>query len=114
MAQNPVNQLYGVTASEWEIIQQILAQFKHIKEVRLFGSRAKSTYKPGSDIDLAILGASITKDDISSLLAAFEDSLLPYFVDILSYSTITNQALKEHIDRIGITIYRNESTLTSH
>lgn len=108
MADKPVDRIYGISITEWEAVRQILSRFTHVQEAVLFGSRAKGTYKPGSDIDLAVKGADINKDDISSLLADFEASLLPYFVDIIHYSAIKNEALKEHIDRVGICIYQHD------
>ena len=72
----------------------------------VFGSRAKSNHKPGSDIDIAIKGSALTREDICSLAGAFEESLLPFFVDLLAYSSISNPELKAHIDRVGITIYK--------
>ena len=32
---------------------------------------------------------------------------LPYFVDVVIYEHITNEALREHIDRVGISIYKS-------
>lgn len=89
-----------------KIIRQILEQSTHIQSAIVFGSRAKGTNKPGSDIDLAIKGIEVGKDDIAALWAAFEESLLPFFVDVISYESIRNPDLKEHIDRVGISIYQ--------
>ena len=47
------------------------------------------------------------KKILSALLTAFEESLLPYFVDVVIYEHITNEALREHIDRVGISIYKS-------
>ena len=38
-----------------------------------------------------------------------EESLLPYYFDILDYDAIVNHDLKEHIDRVGIVIYQREN-----
>ena len=105
MVSETIGETYGLSASAQTLILQIIAAYPHIEEVILFGSRAKGNYKPGSDIDLAVKGKDINKDDISGLSSAFEESLLPYFVDVVNYATIKNEALKEHIDRVGIRIY---------
>lgn len=65
---------------------------------------AQGNYSRGSDIDIAVKGA-ISKDVLSALLVAFDETVLPYFVDIVVYGHIKNLALKEHIDRIGVCIY---------
>ena len=83
-----------------------LSQYPHVEETIVFGSRAKGNHKPGSDIDIAIKGSALTREDICSLAGAFEESLLPFFVDLLAYSSISNPELKAHIDRVGITIYK--------
>ncbi|WP_455621852.1 nucleotidyltransferase family protein [Parabacteroides sp.] len=89
-----------------QIVRQILERSTHVQSAIIFGSRAKGTNKPGSDIDLAIKGAEVGKDDIAALWAAFEESLLPFFVDVISYESIRNPDLKAHIDRAGISIYQ--------
>jgi hypothetical protein len=33
-------------------------------------------------------------------------NLVPYFFDVIAYDSITNNELKEHIDRVGILFYR--------
>lgn len=76
-----------------------------MNEAILFGSRAKGNYKPGFDIDLAVKGV-VSKDVLSRLLTAFEETVLPYFVDIVVYDNIKNEALREHIDRVGVGIYK--------
>ena len=85
---------YGISATNGKWITDILSQF------------AEVNFKPGSDIDLAVKGP-VSKDTLSALLTAFEESLLPYFVDVVIYEHITNEALREHIDRVGISIYKS-------
>lgn len=82
----------------------ILSAFADVREVILFGSRAKGNYKPGSDIDIAVKG-TVTKDVQAQLLTAFEESLLPYFVDVVVYDRLRNEALREHIDRVGVSLF---------
>ena len=89
----------GLTSRHQEIIDRIFSQYPHVEEAIVFGSRAKGNHKPGSDIDIAIKGSALTREDICSLAGAFEESLL-------AYSSISNPELKAHIDRVGITIYK--------
>ena len=86
---------YGISATNGKWITDILSQFAEVQESILFGSRAKGNFKPGSDIDLAVKGP------------VSKDTLLPYFVDVGIYEHITNEALREHIDRVGISIYKS-------
>lgn len=92
----------GLSASNIRILKTVCAHYPEIKNVILFGSRAKGTYKNGSDIDIAIKGENINNRIINMLYNELDDSSLPYFVDIIHYDTIANPDLTDHIDRVGI------------
>lgn len=93
-------QKYGLSEANGQRILGVLSLFGEVHEAILFGSRAKGNYKPGSDIDLAVKGV-VSKDVLSRLLTAFEETVLSYFVDVVVYDNIKNEALREHIDRVG-------------
>ena len=87
----------GLTQQE---LSKILSVFQHhpeIQKVILFGSRAKGTAKPNSDIDLAIEGI---RDDLQTESLAQELDMLPlpYKFDVKSISGIHNADLLDHID----------------
>lgn len=96
---------YGLAKEDLTTIRQVVQRFPVVEQVILFGSRAKGNYKPGSDIDLAIKGSHIDHD-ISVKLAEIlnEETMLPYFFNIVHYDLLTEQRLIQHIDRIGITL----------
>jgi len=100
-----MNKDFGLKEGDIEQIIQVLANCIEIKKAVVFGSRAKGNYKAGSDIDLAIwsenAGAVLKTDGKLN-----DETLLPYQFDLVNYDTINNEALKEHIDRIGIEIYK--------
>ena len=98
-------QKYGLSEANGQRILGVFSLFTEVHEAILFGSRAKGNYKPGSDIDLAVKGF-VSKDVLSILLTAFEETILPYFVDVVVYDNIKNEALREHIDRVGVSIYQ--------
>lgn len=81
-----------------------------IEFAKIFGSRALQTNRPGSDIDIALFGEGITLTIILSLVNAFDESDIPYLVDIIKYNSINNNDLKQHIDQNGITFYNKQST----
>ncbi len=87
-----------------EKIKTVLKNHYNIKKVILFGSRAKGNAKIGSDIDIAVIGERITFREICRLGSEFDELNLPYKIDIVDYSSIKNQKLKEHIDRVGIVL----------
>lgn len=98
-------QQYGLSEVNGNRIRDVFSRFPEVQEAVLFGSRAKGNYRQGSDIDIAVKG-TISKDVLSALLVAFDETVLPYFVDIVAYDFVKNMALKEHIDRVGKTIYQ--------
>lgn len=97
---------YGLRDSDLDCIVAALRKHPEIEKAILFGSRAKGTFKPGSDVDIAIAGDEITFSTIAHLHAELEgESPMPYFFDILDYSHVKNQEIRENVDRAGILIY---------
>lgn len=82
--------MIDVTECHLETIKRILAEYVGDCEVRAFGSRGNRTAKEYSDLDLAIVGKSKIKRRIKVLLReAFEESDLPFRVDIVDYNTVS-------------------------
>ncbi|MDQ7090939.1 MAG: restriction endonuclease subunit S [Methylococcales bacterium] len=91
---------FDVTPKELVIVRDILA--KYLQEdctVWIFGSRAKSRSLVGSDLDLAIeCDAKIELKLLTALKIAFEDSRLPYRVDVVDMKAV-KPYFKEIIDK---------------
>ena len=99
--------MYGLTIKQIKTLFGILSSQKEsISQVRIFGSRARGDYKNTSDIDLAI----VFVQPIQSLLsAAFENSNLPYTVDIIDFAAIKNRNLLQNINRDGKILFTTSS-----
>ena len=96
--------MIGLTQKELEILKSVFEKFDEINEVILFGSRALGTHKKSSDIDLAIKG-KVNINTLSKLKYTLEeDTILPYFFDVVIYDNIKNIELKNHIDEFGVFI----------
>lgn len=66
-------------------IQRVLRGIIPDRSVLAFGSRAKGTHRPSSDLDLLVLGdPTLSITELSNLSLAFSESNLPYFVDVIS------------------------------
>lgn len=92
-----------------EIMTSLIKVFKstpNLDEVIVFGSRAKGNYSEGSDIDLAIKGKNITIETVLGLMSEIDRLDLLYKVEIQNYDAISNDDLREHIDRAGKTLWR--------
>ncbi|MGI9213196.1 MAG: nucleotidyltransferase family protein [Methylococcaceae bacterium] len=95
----------GLTNVQIELLAKIFRKYAAIQSVKLYGSRAKGTFNDRSDIDLVVFGEDIDRFLISDILLELDDSDLPCSVDLHNYKELKNQALKEHIDRVGVLIY---------
>ena len=96
---------YGLKDIELEKLNKVFAANERIERVMLYGSRAKGTYKPFSDVDITLMGDELTHTDLNSIYLAIDDLLLPYQFDISIFKSLSNNDLKEHIKRVGITLY---------
>ncbi|WP_206812082.1 nucleotidyltransferase family protein [Paradesulfitobacterium ferrireducens] len=105
---------FGLLNEDLSYIIKSLQQFPEIKKAAIFGSRAKGTYKSGSDVDIAIWGDSITFSTVSRLHAMLEEeSPMPYFFDIVDYSHLNHDELRKHIDRVGVPIFVKGDRVTA-
>jgi type I restriction enzyme S subunit len=67
-------------------VRTILRQHVPQCEVRAFGSRVNWTAKAYSDFDLAVVGSGkLSADTLRHLKEAFEESDLPFRVDVLDW-----------------------------
>ena len=83
---------------ELKQVRQILKQCVPDKEVQAFGSRADGTAKPYSDLDLAIMMEQPLSLLQGALLTeAFEESDLPFKVDIIDWTT-TSEGFRKLIE----------------
>lgn len=103
--------MFGLYPNSYKEMQAIFQKYEAIEKVVIYGSRAKGNYKEGSDIDITLFG-ELNYDLIIKLKHEFEDSNIPYLVDISIYEDLQSETLKEHIDRVGKVFYeinRNEN-----
>jgi len=96
---------YGLNKRDMQTLSNIFSKYEDVRKVLLFGSRAKGSYYPGSDIDMAIVDNNISYQILRKIKSDISDSSLPYNVDLVNFSTLTNPALKEHISRVGKVLY---------
>lgn len=94
--------MFGLHDSDIDLIKSTIRKHPSVTQIILYGSRAKGTYKPGSDIDLTLKG-NVDLDTVSKIHYELNElSSLPYFFDISAYQLLDNPSLIEHIDRVGV------------
>lgn len=96
---------FGLPPLTIKRIQGVLAEFPEVEKAMLYGSRAKGNFRPGSDIDLTLSGASLTPDLRAKIASSLDDLLLPYTIDLSIYDEITHADLRDHIKRVGVLFY---------
>lgn len=101
---------FGLSESTIATLHAIFKQYQGVEKAVLYGSRAKGNYKTGSDIDLALVGESLTASDIMKITNDLDDATLPYLVDISLLHQLDNESLLHHILRVGIVFYERPRT----
>jgi predicted nucleotidyltransferase len=96
---------FGLTNSTIDSIQAVLLAHSAVEKAILYGSRAKGTSKANSDIDLTLLGDSLTLSEQLRIDAELDDLLLPYKIDLSIQHAIENPELIHHINRVGVVFY---------
>ena len=96
---------YGLSDEVIARINAVFSQWPGLEQVILYGSRAKGNYRKGSDIDLTIVGDTLTQSDLMKMANELDELLLPYKIDLSLRRQIKDKALIEHIKRVGVVFY---------
>ena len=107
---------FGLETMEMDKIIMSIASIDGVDKAVIYGSRAKGNYKPFSDVDISLVGKSLSYSDLLRLHSIIDDLLLPYEIDLNIFDLIQNENLKEHILRCGRVIYesRNKGITQAH
>ena len=104
----------GLKEAHRTAIVDVLRANGRVERAVLFGSRAKETFTQGSDVDIALFGEALTTADQARLAAAMEELPVPQRVDLLLYDGIEDAALRKHVRRDGIELYRKQEIEREH
>ena len=96
---------YGLSQETIKKIGGVLSLHPSVEKAILYGSRAKGSFKPGSDIDLSLHGPTLTLRELGDISSELDDLLLPYTFDLLIFDTLEHINLREHIERVGKVFY---------
>jgi len=101
----------GLPDAALTAIRQVLASHPEVEAAILYGSRALGRHRPASDIDLTLIGTSISgtaisADALARIDADLDDLLLPWMIDLSCLASIDHPALLAHIERAGVELYR--------
>jgi len=102
---------FGLGAKTTQNILHVLGRHPEIEKAILFGSRAKGTSRPGSDVDLALIGNDITQRIVSRLYQELDELPIPNEFDLVIMAQIQDPEVIAHIKRVGIVFYEKEPAL---
>jgi uncharacterized protein len=101
--------MIDIASEQLRIVLKLLADYTPGCEVRAFGSRRNGNSKPHSDLDLAIVCArKLDLRVIADLNEGFEESALPFRVDVLEWSRLT-PSFQRVIERGGYDVIQAAS-----
>lgn len=95
----------GLTKGDMELLDSVFLSEERVDLVVLYGSRARGTYRSGSDIDLTLKTEVLSTRHLAELEMKMDDLLLPYNMDLSIFRHIDSPGLVEHINRVGVVIY---------
>lgn len=105
MSGDEKNLKFGLKITAIDKINAVFSAHPQIEQAILYGSRAKGTYRDGSDIDLTIKGEAVTLSQLLEIETELDDLLLPYKIDLSLLHKIDSPDLLDHIQRIGVVFY---------
>ncbi len=95
-----------IRPDHWDIVEGLLRRHVPQREVWAFGSRTQWTAKTYSDLDLAILGNEpLSADHLSALQEDFSESSLPWKVDVVEWSRLSD-TFRQIIERDHVVVQR--------
>ena len=95
---------FGLDKKTRQRVLEVFKKYPSVEKAVIFGSRALGTHRPQSDIDIAVFGEM--EEGLEGHLRQELDALsTPYLYDVIRYSLIENEKLKEHVDRYGKVFY---------
>lgn len=77
------NMKYGLEDNDVEKIIDTISAVPFVIGIVLYGSRAMGNYKPGSDINIVLLGNSISYHDMLDVISQL-DNLVCYILSMCS------------------------------
>ena len=97
-----------IEADHWRIVRDILRRRVPGRPVWAFGSRARRSAKPYSDLDLAIItDTPLRWGQVAELADDFSESDLPWRVDVVDWAS-TSEAFREIIQRDKVVVMEGD------
>ncbi len=89
----------GISGPQQQRLLDVLIQQADVDAIWLFGLRGMGQERPGSDIDLCIDASDLSHADRLRLMAAIDDLLMPWTVDLALRHELPPDLLS-HVQRV--------------
>ena len=96
-------QAIDITAEQRVTVRSLLARHLPNTEAWVYGSRVRWTSRPESDLDIAVFATPDQARDVSDLREAFEDSNLPFRVDLFVWDEVP-ESFRQEIEREHVVV----------
>jgi predicted nucleotidyltransferase len=93
-----------LTEAELDLVRSIFRRHPEVTSATVFGSRAKGTHSPRSDVDLVVTG-DVDPLRAEAIASELDELPLPYRFEVQPLAHIRYPPLLEHIQRVGIVIH---------
>jgi len=88
----------------WDL-HELFSRFPEVETVLIYGSRAKGTFRRGSDIDMAVMSTTLSDKRYTQLWSEVEALPIAFGIDLLHWDQLGNPTLKDRILREGNALY---------
>ena len=102
-----LDQAIDITAEQRKLLLELLERHLPNTTAWVYGSRAKWTSRPQSDLDLVVFATPEQNGRVSDLREAFEESNLPFRVDLFVWDAVPKQ-FRKHIERDHVVLVERE------
>ena len=90
-----VDRAIDITAKQRKIVTDLLERHLPDTAAWIYGSRVKWTARPQSDLDMVVFATPEQNGRVSDLREAFEESNLPFRVDLFVWDAVPEQFRKQ-------------------
>ncbi len=105
--------IFGIAERHYVDLARVFDRYPDIERVLVFGSRAKGTANPSSDIDLAVVAPKMDDQEFNRLWNELDALPLVFTLDVLHWDRLGEQKIKESIMKHGQLFYPlNSSPMT--
>jgi len=98
--------MFGLNERNVNIVQSVGKDHPVVVKMLIYGSRARGSYRNGSDVDIALVGNEVTPREVARISSLLNEELpTPYFYDVIHYDSIVDEDFKKRIAEEGKVIY---------